>query len=228
MKPFVKMAEAQTADGEKWEFWERAGLRFLTLDGVLHASCSNSGVDEAMVGYGVSPVVRANRPAFLFAGVGLGFALAAATRAVHREKARFVVAEPCRELVEWNRTLLADIHPGLWEDARISVESSRADETARKNPDSFHAIFLNFLHGPCALNTQSAGDYFGALKQGGLLVVSLPRPDKKIENLLRRAGFDVSTADAPISGKSRRPRFHTLTLGRRGRYISSHQRRRSS
>lgn len=221
MKPLVKIAETRTPRGETWELWKRDGQYHLMLDGVPYSSEFSNGIDEAMAECGVSPVVRANQPVFLFAGIGLGFETAAAVRLVNREKARFFIAEPCRELVEWNRTVVADLHPGLWDDPRIVVESFSALEVARKNPSAFHAVFIKSLHERCAMTVNEAGDYFSSLKQGGLLLIALSRSDRRLEGTLRRAGFDVSFVSVPANKKGKQTRFHTLVLGRRGRYIST-------
>lgn len=223
MKPLVKIAETRTPRGEMWELWKRDGQYHLMMDGAPYASGFSNGTDEAMVEYGVSPVVRANQPVFLFAGVGLGFGLATAVRLINREKARFVVAEPCRELMEWNRTLATDLHPGLWDDPRIADEPLSALEIARKNASTFHAVFIKSLHERCPLSVNEAGDYFNSLKQGGLLLIALSRGDRRLEGALRRAGFDVSFVSVPANKKGKQTRFHTLVLGRRGRYISARE-----
>ncbi len=223
MKPLVKIAETRTSRGETWELWKRDGQYHLMLDGVPYASGFSNGTDEAMAECGVSPVVRANQPAFLFAGIGLGIALATAARLINREKACFVVAEPCRELVEWNKTLVADLHPGLWDDSRIVEEPFSALEVARKNASAFHAVFIKSLHERCSLSVNEAGDYFHSLKQGGLLLIALSRGDRRLEGTLRRAGFDVSFVSVPANKKGKQTRFHTIVLGRRGRYVSARE-----
>ena len=50
-----------------------------------------------------APVKRANQPAFLLDGLSLGFTLFALMALVQREKARFIVAEPCKPLVDWHQ-----------------------------------------------------------------------------------------------------------------------------
>lgn len=219
MKPLTKLAETTGPDGSQWELWERDGVFSLLRDGVACASGMTHGSDEAMVAYGVAPVVRANQPAFLFAGLGLGYALAAAVKAMPREKARFLVAEPCGAIADWNRTLARDLHPGLWEDPRVVVEPQRAVELARRRSGSLHAVFLGSTHARCELSLQDANDFFAALKGGGLLLISLARPDKKLEGMLRRAGFEVATAPVPASHKGKQTRMHTVVLARRGRFV---------
>lgn len=219
MKPLMKLAETTGPDGSSWELWERDGVFSLLHDGVACSSGMSHGSEEAMAEWGVAPVVRANQPCFLFAGLGLGYGLAAAMRAMPREKARFIVAEPCEAIVEWNRTFARDVHPGLWDDPRVVVEAQSAVELARKRTGSLHAVFLQSAHARCELSPQDANAYFGALKGGGLLMIALARSDKRLEAMLRRAGFEVTSQAVPASHKGKATRMHTIVLARRGRFV---------
>ncbi len=219
MKPLTKIAETTGPDGAAWELWERDGVFSLLRDGVAYSTGMSHGSEEAMAEWGAAPVVRANQPCFLFAGLGLGYGLAAAMRAMPREKARFIVAEPCGPIVEWNRTHARDLHPGMWDDPRVVVEPQSAVELARRRTGSLHAVFLTSTHARCELSPQDANDFFGALKGGGLLMIALARPDKRLEALLRRAGFEVTSQPAPASHKGKQTRMHTIVLARRGRFV---------
>lgn len=79
-----------------------------------------------------APVKRANQPAFLLDGLSLGFTLFALMDLVQREKARFIVAEPCKPLVDWHQELMDGERPGFLHDPRVSVEFTPALQIARK------------------------------------------------------------------------------------------------
>lgn len=219
MKPLTRIAETSSPDGLLWELWERDGQFFLLHDGVQYASAFAHGSDDAMAEMAMAPITRANQPTLLFAGVGLGFPLAAAVASTQKEKASFIVAEPCPELISWQTRYLDALHPGLWDDGRISVEKMGAVEVARRRSGSLHAIIVKSTHARYPLSMGEATDFFGALKGGGLLLISLSKPDKRLEGVLRRAGFEVTTAAVPASHKGKQAKFHTIVLARRGRFV---------
>ena len=66
---------------------------------------------------------------------------------------------------------------------------------------------------------------FAALKQGGLLVITVARPDTRLSRTLQKAGFEVSTEAVPASHKGKKTAFHTVILGKKGRFVpfSAHQ-----
>ena len=172
-----------------------------------------------------APVKRANQPYFLLDGLGLGFTLFALMDQIRREKARFIVAEPCKPLIDWHKELINQERPGFLHDPRVSVEFTPALQIARKNPKSFHAILSHSTHERMNLSVAEASDYFAALKQGGLLVITVARPDTRLSRTLQKAGFEVSTEAVPASHKGKKTAFHTVILGKKGRFVpfSAHQ-----
>lgn len=219
MKPITKLASSQLPDGSILDLWERDGFHFLLRDGVQTASSFSHGSNEAAVTIATAPVRRANQPAFLLDGLGLGFTLFALMDQIQREKASFIVAEPCRELVEWHREFLDGERPGFLEDPRVSLEFSPALQIARRNPKSFHAILCRSTHDRMNLTVAEASDYFAALKQGGLLVITVGRADTRLVRTLQKAGFEVSTEAVPASHKGKKTSFHTVILGKKGRFV---------
>lgn len=217
MKPLTKLEELHTGDGKVWELWERDGELSLLLDGMQVAASRASGSEEEMARLATSPITRAGQPCVMVAGLGLGHGVAAAMQALPRAKAKFIVAEPLPQLVDWVR-----VHggmPALWEDSRVSVESESAAELCRKRTGSLHAILMRHTHAPCELELADAQAFFNALKGGSLLAILLARPEKRVVGVLRRAGFEVSVTPVPISTKGKQTRTHTLVLARRGRFV---------
>ena len=140
MKPITKLASSTLPDGSVLDLWERDGFHFLLRDGVQTASSFSYGSNEAAAAMAAAPVKRANQPSFLLDGLGLGFTLFALMDQIRREKARFIVAEPCKPLIDWHKELMNQERPGFLHDPRVSVEFAPALQIARKNPKSFHAI----------------------------------------------------------------------------------------
>ena len=218
MNPLNKLEEAPTASGSVWEMWERDGVLSLLCDGIQVANSHARGSEEEMARIATSPVVRAGKPCVMIAGLGLGYGLAAAAAALPRAKAKFIVAEPVEQVVEWVRK--HGEHAELWEDPRVSVETAAAADLCRKRTGSLHAIIMRHTHAPCRMDLADAQAYFNALKGGSLLAVLLARPDKRLQATLQRAGFELSVDAVPISPKGKQTRMHTLLLARRGRFVS--------
>lgn len=217
MKPLRKLEETRTTDGKVWELWERDGSLSLLQDGLLVASTHGRGSEESMAQIAVSPITRAGQPCVMIAGLGLGYGTVAVMQALPRAKAKFIVAEPVAPIVEWHRA--HSEQSDIWEDERISVEYESAAELCRKRTGSLHAILMRHTHAPCEMSVGDAHAYFNALKGGSLLAILLDRPQKKLQNVLTRAGFDVSASPVPISSKGKQKRMHTLLLARRGRFV---------
>ena len=145
------------------------------------------------------------------------------------------MAELIPEVLAWNRQLLSNLHPGLWDDPRVSVKVRDVRDLMAEGEESYHAILLDTDNGPEAFS-ESANDALytpagldlarGALKEGGLLAVWSVRNDPGFEKRLRNAGFDVSTEVVPAAHKGKQRRQHTIWLARKGRYQSQHQKRR--
>ncbi len=134
-----------------------------------------------------------------------------------KEKAKFIVAEPLAEIVAWNKQF--GEHGTLWEDSRIIIEPATAAELCRKRTGSLHAILMRHVHARCQISLQDAQAYFNALKGGSLLAITLSKRDKRLENTLKKAGFDISWDEVPASSKGKQLRMHTLLLARRGRFV---------
>ena len=217
MKPLTKLEETRTADGGVWELWERDGVLSLLLDGMQVVSSHACGSEEEMARLATSPVARAGQPCVMIAGLGLGYGAAAAAEALPRAKAKFIIAEPVGQIVEWVRK--HGQHQELWQDPRVTVEEASAAELCRKRTGSLHAILMRHTHAPCNLDLADAQAYFNALKGGSLLAILLSRPEKRVQSTLMRAGFEVSVSPVPISAKGKQTRMHTLVLARRGRFV---------
>ena len=224
MKPLTKLHETLLPEGTTLELWERDGSHFLLEDGQQIASSFSHGSDDAMAQLAAAPLKRANQPTFLFAGLGLGYVLDAAREAVIKEKALFVVAEPNADLINWHRTTLADLHPGMLEDPRIEIEPLTYLAVARRSPKKFHAILIKSTHARARLNIAEASDLSSSLRDGGLLSISIARADKRLERTLQKAGFQYSMDMVPASHKGKQTSLHTLIIAKKGRFIPSAQR----
>lgn len=217
MKPLTKLGEKQMEDGSVWELWERDGVLTIQHDGLPCANSFTYGSEQMLAEVAISPITRAGQPCIMIAGLGLGYGLAKVMECLPKEKARFIVAEPVAPILEWNRQY--GEHTALWNDKRLSAENTSAVELCRKRTGSLHAIIMRHTHARCELKLGEAQAFFNALKGGSLLAISLAKVDKRLENTLRKAGFEISTTPVPASSKGKQQRMHILLLARRGRFV---------
>lgn len=235
MKPTVQIAETTTPDGSHLALCVHDGQFFLRADGIQLCTSSAHASEEHLARLACSPFRPVAQPRILIGGLGLGYTLAEACRALPQARARLTVAEPVRELETWNRQHLAQLHPGLWEDPRVTVQAQDSGAVMAMASDAYHAILLDTDQGPDAfagtgLNSPYAAAGLdlarAALKDGGLLGVWSATPNPGFEKRLRNAGFDVSTESVPASHKGKQRRQHLVWLARKGTYQSQHQKRR--
>ena len=227
MKPLTKLKETQLPDGKTLELWERDNVYFLLEDGQQVASSFFHGSDLALAQIALSPLKKAGQPQILIDGLGLGFVLSAALQEIVREKAAFVVAEPAEELAQWHEGLLAPLHHHMLQDPRVHLEPDSLLGVARKASKKYHAILMKATAGKMRMGVSEAADLSASMKEGGLLVISLARADKRLEKQLQKAGFQVTTQAVPSSHKGKQTSFHTLVIAKKGRYVPLMERKRS-
>ncbi len=223
MKPLNKLGEAFDAQGGLWELWERDEILTILQDGIPCASSFTHGSEDMMADVGIAPIMRATQPIIMIAGLGLGYGLARVSQQIKREKAKFIVAEPVQAIIDWNRQY-GENAALLREDARVEIECASALDLCQKRIGSLHTILLKHTHARCQITVQEAQIYFNALKGGSLLVIAIGKTDKRLEGILRRAGFEVSFTHVPAASKGKQMKLHTLILARRGRFVPFAQR----
>ena len=70
MKPLIRLEEPTIdAAGHEWELWSRDGELSLIMDGVSVVTSRTGAAEANMAGLAVSPVVRANKPCIMVAGL---------------------------------------------------------------------------------------------------------------------------------------------------------------
>src|SRR5690606_20553772 len=126
-------------------------------------------------------------------------------------------------LVDWNRSILADLAGAPLDDPRVSLEVTDFSPWLRSQAGRFDAILLDLDNGPDALTApQNASLYQhegltalrSALQPGGVLGVWSAYESPAFETRLRRARFQAETVGVrgrPREGKGTR---NTVFLGR--------------
>jgi spermidine synthase len=227
VKPQILLAETTTPDGEPLSLVSHDGHYHLQSRGDKLMSTFAHHSEEALAEMACAPSRPARQPLVLVGGLGFGYTLAAATRALPQKGARFLVAEQAPAIIEWNQTHLRDLHPGLWDDDRILIEPETVQKLMAEHPESFSAILLDVDNGPWAFQDASNEALYSpaglsaardALKTGGILGVWSLRPDKTFEKRLYQAGFEVTCEKVPASNKGKQNRFHTIWLAKKDHY----------
>lgn len=135
----------------------------------------------------------------LIGGLGMGFTLAAALKAVGPD-ARVTVSELIPEVVEWNRGPLGEFSNFPVNDARTQIELTDVCELIKDNPATYDVIALDVDNGPEGL-TQSSNNWLyteegihaarKALRPNGLLAYWSAGEDKPFRLRLRGCGLQV-------------------------------------
>ena len=158
------------------------------------------GSEEALAKIAIAKIGAHARPRILIGGLGMGFTLRAALRAIGAE-ARIVVAELVPAVVAWNRGWLADVSDHSLADARVSIREDDVASLIKSERSAYDVILLDVDNGPEAL-TRKANDRlydlagldaaYAALRPRGVLATWSAGPDRDFTRLLRKTGFAVS------------------------------------
>ena len=158
------------------------------------------GSEEALAKIAIAKIGDHTRPRILIGGLGMGFTLRAALRAIGAE-ARVVVAELVPAVVAWNRGWLAGVSDRSLADARVSIREEDVAGLIMSERSAYDAILLDVDNGPGALTRKAndrlydlagLGAAYVALRSRGVLAAWSAGPDRNFTRRLRNAGFEVN------------------------------------
>ncbi len=156
------------------------------------------------------------KPRLLIGGLGMGFTLAAALKAVGPD-AEVVVSELVPEVVTWNRTLIGAPAGDPLNDKRSRVIVGDVADILRQQPAQFDAILMDVDNGPEALVRRENNWLYSAaglratrvaLRPRGVLAVWSSSPDRAFSKRLQQAGFDVCEHVVRPHRAGKGPRHH--------------------
>lgn len=156
------------------------------------------------------------QPKVLIGGLGLGFTLKSVLESTGPQATVHVV-ELFPEIVEWNRTFMANLNGDALKDERVEVLTEDVtDVIARSSQSPYDAIALDIDNNTTAMVKTENHNLYGkqgikkiwsALRPGGRAAIWFAAPDAAIERMLKKAGFNVQAMPAKVFGSSRREAY---------------------
>ncbi|HEY4240511.1 MAG TPA: hypothetical protein VGM88_11885 [Kofleriaceae bacterium] len=216
MTPWTTVATLKTREGEL-QLRRRGEREFLiTIGGRVLMTSAERHSEEALAKLSCGPIADRAHPRVLVGGLGMAYTLRAALD-VLPSRARVVVAELTREVVDWCKGPLGVLTANSAADPRVSfVIGDVARVIADAPRGHFDAILLDLYEGPHHATQRRDDPFYGpaalartraALADGGRFAVWSEEPDAPFSRRFASAGFAVETHKL---GKSR---THVVYVG---------------
>jgi spermidine synthase len=199
----------------------RHGTEYVILAGGQALMSSRMhGSEESLAMFACARARTLEAPCCLVGGLGMGFTLRAALDLLP-PNATVIVSELVPALVAWNRGPLGSLARHPLRDKRVVLEVGDVGALLHGKPSRFDVVLLDVDNGPAAFTASSnAGLYDDhglaaartAIKPRGVLGVWSSREDRRFEQRLRHAGFDVTVERVRGRLKKGGPR-HTIFIG---------------
>jgi spermidine synthase len=219
MIPWESLGRARVPGSQSELSLHRRGTELsIRCDGLELMNSRTHGSEDALATLSCERIADRKRAAVLIGGLGMGFTLAAALR-VLRAAAQVTIAELVPEVVDWNRTHLAQLTGSPLSDRRVRVHTGDVGALLRESPRAFDAILLDVDNGPEAFTRPSNAALYGtkglanahaALREQGVLAVWSAAPNRSFTERLERVGFDVERVSA--RGHAAKGARHTIWL----------------
>ncbi|MDB4915029.1 MAG: hypothetical protein JWM95_2673 [Gemmatimonadetes bacterium] len=221
MKPIERLGEARTPNGTLIALYRHDGAYLIRADGVELMSSRRHLSEDRLAQVACAQLHERSGIRVLIGGLGLGFTLRAALRALG-DDADVVVAELVPEVIAWNADPRYDLSAKAMADPRVRVVQDDVSNVLRANPDGFDAIMLDTDNGPDGMlmsenarlyAARGIGITIAALRAGGTIVYWSVGDDPKFAGALRGAGLDVETLR--VRAHDTAGPMHTLYVARR-------------
>jgi SAM-dependent methyltransferase len=157
----------------------------------MHAS------EDALADLACAAITGRAEPRVLVGGLGMGFTLAAALKALGPSGV-VTVAELVPQVVEWNRGPLGECAGYPLNDPRTRVHVGDVAELLRRGQASFDAVLLDVDNGPEGMthhgnnwlySPQGLAAAQRTLRPGGVLAIWSATPEPRFTTRLKGAGF---------------------------------------
>lgn len=211
MIPWLLLAKAPIPGADAELRLMRRGAEFSIRLGANELMNSRlSGSEEALAAIACARIGGRVAPSVLIGGLGMGFTLRAALRALDAS-ARVEVAELIPAVLHWAEGPMAEIFAGSLGDPRVRVELADVAEIVGAARSAYDAILLDVDNGPEGLTRQANDRLYdirglaaarAALRPGGVLAVWSSGPDRRFTQRLRDAG--LTAEEIPVRSRGAR------------------------
>lgn len=201
MKPFERLGDATTPDGTRIEFFRHDGSYLIRADGVELMSSRRHLSEDRLAEVACDGLRERPKVRVLIGGLGLGFTLRAALKALGPD-AEVVVAELMAEVIAWNANPDYQLSAAAMADPRVRIVHDDVFQVLEREPNGFDAIMLDTDNGPDGmLMTENARLYaargiaatVAALRPDGLIVYWSVGDDPRFVGMLQDARLRIET-----------------------------------
>ncbi|WP_293745777.1 hypothetical protein [uncultured Paraglaciecola sp.] len=224
MIPWTQLGSAQIPNnGGELKFSQRGDEFSIRLSGIrgelMNSRLYNS--EKVLAELGCAHLTSTNNAQVLVGGLGMGYTLAAALKAVN-ENSQITVAELIPEVVEWNKGPLGNCAKNPLQDPRTKVHIGDVRQLLTIRKPTFDAILLDVDNGPEGLtqkdnssiySPQGLEDIYKTLRPKGMVAIWSAGPDQQFTLRLKKAGFKAE--DRVVRARPGKGSRHTIFLGRK-------------
>lgn len=221
MKRFECLEQATAPDGTVLTLHRHDGAYLVRAGGVELMSTRRHHSEERLAELACAPLGGQPGARALIGGLGLGFTLRAALRALAAD-ASVVVAELVAAVIAWNANPAYPLAGAALRDPRVTLRHADVVDVLREGAGGFDAVLLDVDNGAAPLTTAGNARLYGgagvaeavaALRPGGRLAYWAAADEPAFERRLRQAGLtvEVTRVRAHVTSGPR----HTLYVGRR-------------
>ncbi|WP_293859338.1 hypothetical protein [uncultured Alsobacter sp.] len=209
-------------DGGQLRLLRRGGEYVIRLGHTELMNSRLSGSEEALASLTCERLPDAAKARVLIGGLGMGFTLRAAQKALG-PGATIDVAELVPAVAAWARGPLAPVFGTSLDDPRVTVIVDDVQDVIRASPRTYDAILMDVDNGPEGLTraandalyeVRGLADAYAALRPGGVLSVWSAAPDRGFATRLKRAGFSVEETTVKAD-RAKRGARHVIWLATR-------------
>ena len=220
MKPWELLGQTRTPDGEEMTLTRHGSEYVVNASGQTLMSSRMHGSEEALATFACARARTLEAPRCLIGGLGMGFTLRAALDLLPPD-ATVVVSELVPAIVDWNRGPLGTLARHPLKDRRVELDVQDVAAVLRAPARRFDAVLLDVDNGPSAFTTAYNSSLYddkglaaarAALNPGGVYAVWSAREDRRFEQRLRYAGFEVTVERVRGRLKKGGPR-HVIFIG---------------
>jgi spermidine synthase len=224
MIPWTQLGSAQIPNnGGELKFSQRGDEFSIRLSGIrgelMNSRLYNS--EKVLAELGCAYLNSTDNAQVLVGGLGMGYTLAAALKAV-TSNSQVTVAELIPEVVVWNQGPLGNCANNPLQDSRTKVHIGDVRVLLNIKQPTFDAILLDVDNGPEGLtqkgnnsiySLQGLDNIYKTLRPKGMLAIWSAGPDEQFTVRLKKAGFKAdSRVVRARPGKGSR---HTIFLARK-------------